>query len=208
MNKLLAILVIISITALSVNCGNGASVHCGIATIYALGSYFQTNKCVGTCSGGYILDSNNNCQPPAIPGTTHVVVVLLLILTIFANFLLFLVQVACSGGATADSNNICQPPVAGTSVNCGTAVTARRSCLVWYSSSCACSGGAIADSNNICQPPIPGSSVNCGTAVTSTQLITCKSLIFKQLELMNNNDQLKQRLCIENQKTQDIIERK
>ncbi|KAL4472624.1 hypothetical protein ABPG74_018573 [Tetrahymena malaccensis] len=137
MNKLLAIIAIISITVLSVNGDQavpGYSVSCGTA---------NGSACVSTCTGGATADSNQICQPP-IPG-----------ISVSCGTANGSVCVStCTGGATADSNQICQPPIPGTAVSCGADLHVSLLVLeILLGSTCvaSCPQGQTADSNNICQ---------------------------------------------------------
>ncbi|KAL4483084.1 hypothetical protein ABPG74_019110 [Tetrahymena malaccensis] len=128
MNKLLAIITIISVTVLSVNGQGGNWVGCGTANALSVnGNGFVLGNpvscgiidpttgtaCVSSCTGGYTADANQICQPPPVPGNqvtcgepngTSCVA-------------------SCTGGYIADVNQICQPPAAvpGAPVSCGTA---------------------------------------------------------------------------------------
>ncbi|KAL4483085.1 hypothetical protein ABPG74_019111 [Tetrahymena malaccensis] len=151
MIKLLAIITIISIKFLYVN-GQGKPVQCGTQNplLPTLCPFLQGTACVASCTGGYIADMNQICQPPAaVPGAS--------VSCGTANGTACVAS--CNGGYIADSNQICQPPTAvpGASVSCGTAN--GTACVA------SCTGGQIADMNQICQPPtaVPGAPVSCGT---------------------------------------------
>ncbi|KAL4472623.1 hypothetical protein ABPG74_018572 [Tetrahymena malaccensis] len=202
MNKLLAIIAIISIQVLYVNgnvvghivpCANqqGCGDGCGAANINIFqnwaqqidGCYFQD------CSRDYSPNINGwLCKSCNGVSGAH---------SVYANGQFYqgsACVAACTGGYTADSNQICQPPVLGTAVQCGAAnganpatctgcgaTVATQGLFTGVASTATCSacvasctGGFTADNNQICQPPPQtGTAVSCGTANGSACVASC-----------------------------------